>query len=81
MMRPLEEIRVAGDAMELILNLRTKHPGLQWAVEACEHKYDFWRVLIVIRLGFGPTRVELYIEDTSTPGMIADKVNQLLSKF
>ena len=81
MIKPCEEIRVANDALELVLTLRVKHPGLQWAVEALEHKGDLWRVLLVGMCGLGPMRLDMFLDDSLSLVRIAEKVNEALSKF
>jgi hypothetical protein len=81
MIKPLEEIRVAQDAVELIITLRSKHTAFPWALEACEWSGDFWRVLIVVHEELGIIRTALTIDAKSTPTQIAGKVSDYLSKL
>ena len=82
MIKPLEEIRVANDAVEMIQMLRVKHPGLQWAVEACEIKDDKWRVItVVFTSGLGLMRYEDSWASNTRALQIAGRVNEILSQF
>lgn len=81
MIKPLEEIRVANDAIELVQTLRVKHPGLQWALEACEVKDGKWRVVTVVHGELGLLRYEDTFCYNTRPMQICARVNEILSQF
>jgi len=82
MIAPLDEIRTANSAMELILNLRTKHAGLQWALEACEIVDGRWRVaFVVFTSSTGLMRYcDTWAEKTA-PMRMCERVNEVLSGY
>jgi len=82
MIAPLDEIRTANSAMELILNLRTKHAGLQWALEACEMIDGQWRVVYVVFTS--STGIVRYADSWSpktAPMRMCEGVNDVLAKY
>ena len=81
MIKPIEEIRVANDAIELVQTLRVKHPGLQWAIEACEMKDGKWRVVTVVHGALGLLRYEDSWAFNTRTVQIAARVNEILSQF
>lgn len=81
MIQPLEEIRIARDAMELIITLNTKHPSLQWAIEACEFKDGKWRVVTVVYINGELMRYEDSWAANTTPIRMCARVNEILSQF
>ena len=80
---PLEEIRVARDAVELIITLRAKHPSLEWSLQACEYHEaaHVWRLMVVIHTARGNVRQDIFIPQTSTPGQLATGVDSFLFLF
>lgn len=81
MIPPLEEIRIARDTVEMIITLSTKHPGLQWAIEALEFKNGKWRVVTVVYRNGELMRFEDSWAAKTTPIRMCSRVNEILSQF
>ena len=81
MIAALEEIRIARDATDLVMTLSTRHPGLQWAVEAIEFKHGEWRVVTVVHGSMGLMRFEDKFCAAIKPVKIFNRVNEILSMF
>lgn len=82
MMPPLEEIRVARDAMELIIMLRVKHTHVEWACESCQLTDGLrWRIMIVVFNGAILFRTNIFVDASKNPRSIAGEVDAFLSHF
>ena len=83
MIKPLEEIRVARDAMELIITLRQKHQNVEWACESCEVQHGHtWRITIVVCATNGLFwRSNIFVAVPVSPAKIAEFVDGYLSQF
>jgi hypothetical protein len=79
----LEEIRVARDAVELIITMRAKHPALNWSLQACEYHEaaHVWRLAIVLHKPCGNVRQAIFAPKDSTPSKLAAEVDAFLSLF
>lgn len=81
MIKPLDEIRIANDAIELVQTLRVKYPSIPWAIEACEMKDNKWRVVTVVQGSLGLMRYEDFFSYNTRPMQICARVNEILSQF
>ena len=80
---PLEELRVAAEAVELIVTLRAKHPGVEWALQACEYHEPgaMWRLMIVVHTVRGNVRQLIFVPWDSSPRKLTAEVDSFLSLF
>jgi hypothetical protein len=82
MMPPLEEIRIARDAMELIIMLRVMHTKIDWACESCQLTDGLrWRIMLVVFKESIMFRTNIFINASESPRAIANAVDAFLSKF
>jgi hypothetical protein len=82
MIKPLDEIRVSNDAIELVQTLRVKHPHVQWAIQACEISTGGqWRVVVLVLSDGVPMRFQDWWASNTRPMQICARVNEILSQF
>ena len=82
MIQPLEEIRIARDAMELIITLQTEERHFEWACESLQLTDGLrWRIMIVVFRDSIMFRTNIFIEAPSTVRNIVNEVERYLSTF
>ena len=83
MIRPIDEIWIARDAMERIITLRAKYDHVEWACEACEIQGgNTWRIAMVLYATNGVFwRSNIFVAVPATPYTLVEHVETYLSQF